>query len=234
MPTSAGTMYASPQQWHNNAQYPAGYASSPTAAYSSSSYSAHSQNHSPSSYQPVMAQTSSLPPYQTSDTRTTYAHDRAQAMPIQQSPYPAVDRNGVPLQPGSPGTPIQTPYTYTPPHAHPAVSPYPMAQSPHANALPPAQHSPHAQYPAPGPYPTQAMEASQYPASPQRPFSCDMCALSFNRQHDLKRHRDTHTGEKPFVCNGGCGKTFTRKDALKRHQVRSLLTISLPQLTGSI
>lgn len=77
----------------------------------------------------------------------------------------------------------------------------------------------------PSMYPSQVAYAqqtsmSQYPASPQRPFSCDMCALSFNRQHDLKRHRDTHTGEKPFVCNGGCGKTFTRKDALKRHQVR--------------
>lgn len=60
----------------------------------------------------------------------------------------------------------------------------------------------------------------QYPASPSRPFSCDLCALSFNRQHDLKRHRETHTGEKPYLCNGGCGKTFTRKDALKRHQVR--------------
>ena len=57
------------------------------------------------------------------------------------------------------------------------------------------------------------------------PFSCDMCALSFNRQHDLKRHRDTHTGEKPFLCNGGCGKTFTRKDALKRHQVRRLFAL---------
>ncbi|KAJ7091151.1 hypothetical protein C8R44DRAFT_647447 [Mycena epipterygia] len=55
---------------------------------------------------------------------------------------------------------------------------------------------------------------SDYPASPSRPFSCDMCALSFNRQHDLKRHRETHTGEKPYLCNGGCGKTFTRKDAL--------------------
>lgn len=59
----------------------------------------------------------------------------------------------------------------------------------------------------------------QYPASPPRPFACDLCALSFNRQHDLKRHRDTHTGDKPFPCES-CGKSFTRKDALKRHQVR--------------
>lgn len=71
------------------------------------------------------------------------------------------------------------------------------------------------------------MDHMQYPASPQRPFACDMCALSFNRQHDLKRHRETHSGEKPFLCNGGCGKTFTRKDALKRHQVR------LPQVEHS-
>ena len=82
--------------------------------------------------------------------------------------------------------------------------------------------------PASNPYvPPQMMMANtgspqvQYPASPQRPYACDMCALSFNRQHDLKRHRETHSGEKPFLCNGGCGKTFTRKDALKRHQVRA-------------
>ncbi|TBU33797.1 hypothetical protein BD311DRAFT_747995 [Dichomitus squalens] len=73
-----------------------------------------------------------------------------------------------------------------------------------------------AQYPSQAAY---AQQVSSYPASPPRPFACDMCALSFNRQHDLKRHRDTHTGEKPFFCNGGCGKTFTRKDALKRHQL---------------
>ena len=78
----------------------------------------------------------------------------------------------------------------------------------------------------PTPYPNpqyiemhQTIAISDSPASPQRPFSCDLCTLSFNRQHDLKRHRETHTGEKPFICNGGCGKTFTRKDALKRHQV---------------
>lgn len=74
------------------------------------------------------------------------------------------------------------------------------------------------------PTPTQYVPQSpidssmQYPASPPRPFACDMCALSFNRQHDLKRHRDTHSGDKPFLCES-CGKTFTRKDALKRHQV---------------
>jgi uncharacterized Zn-finger protein len=62
--------------------------------------------------------------------------------------------------------------------------------------------------------------SSEYPTSPSRPYSCDLCALSFNRQHDLKRHRETHTGaKKPYLCNRGCGKTFTRKDALKHHQV---------------
>ncbi|KAI9463627.1 hypothetical protein BJY52DRAFT_1252696 [Lactarius psammicola] len=69
-----------------------------------------------------------------------------------------------------------------------------------------AHDSPHSQLVV------QGIDQMQYPASPQRPFACDMCALSFNRQHDLKRHRETHSGEKPFLCNGGCGKTFTRKD----------------------
>ncbi|KAJ7200721.1 hypothetical protein C8J57DRAFT_425470 [Mycena rebaudengoi] len=79
---------------------------------------------------------------------------------------------------------------------------------------------------APHPYaqqvplsPTAGTHYSEYSSSQPRPFSCDMCTLSFNRQHDLKRHRETHTGDKPYLCNGGCGKTFTRKDALKRHQL---------------
>ena len=232
-------MYASPQQWHNNAQYPSGYAGSPTAGYPSSSYSAHQQNPHSASYS-SMAQTSSLPTYQTSDTRSSYTHDRSPSLPIQQPPYPTVDRNGVPLQPPPPGAPVQTPYTYTPPHPHPpphSMPPYATPQSPHPNGMP-VQHPPHsAQYAAQAAYAHHQQQqaamdaASQYPASPQRPFSCDMCALSFNRQHDLKRHRDTHTGEKPFLCNGGCGKTFTRKDALKRHQVR-LQSVSFSYFAG--
>lgn len=94
----------------------------------------------------------------------------------------------------------------------------------------PDPHRPQATQIQYGPAPTQYVPQSpidssmQYPASPPRPFACDMCALSFNRQHDLKRHRDTHTGDKPFLCES-CGKTFTRKDALKRHQVRRLVPL---------
>ena len=31
--------------------------------------------------------------------------------------------------------------------------------------------------------------SSMYPASPSRPFQCELCPLSFDRSHDLKRHR---------------------------------------------
>lgn len=95
------------------------------------------------------------------------------------------------------------------------------------DAVPSNTHGYGMQYTQPSPSPPPmsphaGLIQAQYPASPPRPFACDMCALSFNRQHDLKRHRETHSGEKPFLCNGGCGKTFTRKDALKRHQVSNV------------
>lgn len=86
----------------------------------------------------------------------------------------------------------------------------------------PTSYQASAQYPTQIPLTPAPTIQSQYPTSPSRPFSCDLCTLSFNRQHDLKRHRETHSGEKPYFCNGGCGKTFTRKDALKRHQVGEL------------
>ncbi|KAJ7045709.1 hypothetical protein C8F04DRAFT_1206539 [Mycena alexandri] len=116
------------------------------------------------------------------------------------------------------------------PHSRAYAQPY--ANSPPSPTVPsrPRSHSvympqqsapimaPHPQYPQQIPL-AQSTGYADYPSSPTRPFSCDMCALSFNRQHDLKRHRETHTGDKPYLCNGGCGKTFTRKDALKRHQL---------------
>ena len=54
------------------------------------------------------------------------------------------------------------------------------------------------------------------PAGPNsdRPFKCDQCPQSFNRNHDLKRHKRIHLAVKPFPC-GHCDKSFSRKDALK-------------------
>ncbi|KAG2189351.1 hypothetical protein INT44_004493 [Umbelopsis vinacea] len=52
----------------------------------------------------------------------------------------------------------------------------------------------------------------------ERPFKCDNCPLSFNRNHDLKRHARIHLSVKPFPCNF-CDKRFSRKDALKRHML---------------
>lgn len=59
----------------------------------------------------------------------------------------------------------------------------------------------------------------------ERPFVCTICEQSFAREHDLKRHKPVHSGEKKFVCRGdlkdgkqwGCGRSYPREDALKRH-----------------
>jgi uncharacterized Zn-finger protein len=48
----------------------------------------------------------------------------------------------------------------------------------------------------------------------ERPFKCDQCPQSFNRNHDLKRHKRIHLAVKPFPCTN-CEKSFSRKDALK-------------------
>ncbi|KAF2263473.1 hypothetical protein CC78DRAFT_545025 [Lojkania enalia] len=58
--------------------------------------------------------------------------------------------------------------------------------------------------------------SQQPPTATDRPFKCDQCPQSFNRNHDLKRHKRIHLAVKPFPCNH-CDKSFSRKDALKRH-----------------
>ncbi|KAK2746303.1 hypothetical protein FQN55_005731 [Onygenales sp. PD_40] len=54
------------------------------------------------------------------------------------------------------------------------------------------------------------------PPPTDRPYRCDTCSQSFNRNHDLKRHKRIHLAVKPFPCSN-CDKSFSRKDALKRH-----------------
>ena len=80
-----------------------------------------------------------------------------------------------------------------------------------------------------------SMYSNQRPHSPQqgpteRPFKCDQCPQSFNRNHDLKRHKRIHLAVKPFPC-GHCDKSFSRKDALK---VRPKLDPSLILPNASI
>lgn len=53
-----------------------------------------------------------------------------------------------------------------------------------------------------------------HPPVHDRPFKCDKCPQSFNRNHDLKRHKRIHLAVKPFPCKH-CDKSFSRKDALK-------------------
>lgn len=64
-------------------------------------------------------------------------------------------------------------------------------------------------YPS-GPHP----HSQQPPPQNDRPFRCDQCKQSFNRNHDLKRHKRIHLAVKPFPCQH-CDKAFSRKDALK-------------------
>ena len=125
-------------------------------------------------------------------------------------------------------------------HTQPGVSPhghnFPRPSFPSYSGLPGPiltnVHSPNGQMSVVGPLPHNMNGNMQYgfnsghtahmqqlygpPQTPlnERPFKCDQCPQSFNRNHDLKRHKRIHLAVKPFPC-GHCDKSFSRKDALK-------------------
>ncbi|KAI0816854.1 hypothetical protein BC628DRAFT_1334099 [Trametes gibbosa] len=47
---------------------------------------------------------------------------------------------------------------------------------------------------------------------------CPLCGKCFTRSHDVKRHLDIHSADKPGSVCKVCDKTFSRPDALGRHQ----------------
>ncbi|KDQ22235.1 hypothetical protein PLEOSDRAFT_1079678 [Pleurotus ostreatus PC15] len=61
-----------------------------------------------------------------------------------------------------------------------------------------------------------SLRAHQRIHATHRPFRCSHCPASFVRNHDLKRHTKLHD-RKGWKCTG-CGKLFSRRDAIKRHK----------------
>ncbi|PVF93751.1 hypothetical protein CPB86DRAFT_714745 [Serendipita vermifera] len=50
-----------------------------------------------------------------------------------------------------------------------------------------------------------------------RPFQCNLCPQNFAREHDLKRHENTHKPVSLPCPLPECTKTYTRNDNLQRH-----------------
>jgi Zinc finger, C2H2 type len=50
-----------------------------------------------------------------------------------------------------------------------------------------------------------------------KPFKCALCAVTFSRRDNLKKHeRATHLNERPFAC-GICSRAFQKKDHREKH-----------------
>lgn len=52
--------------------------------------------------------------------------------------------------------------------------------------------------------------------APSGGYLCEQCSATFTRAHDLRRHYISKHAE--VKCQCLCGKNFSRKDALLRHQ----------------
>ncbi|XP_054846953.1 zinc finger protein 250-like [Eublepharis macularius] len=53
-------------------------------------------------------------------------------------------------------------------------------------------------------------------AGPKKPHTCPQCGKSFNKKQDLRKHQGTHSAERPFACLE-CGRRFRLKQILVAH-----------------
>src|SRR5438552_4069810 len=50
-------------------------------------------------------------------------------------------------------------------------------------------------------------------------YTCDICNKSFEYQSGMSRHKNVHEAGSKVTCI--CGSVFSRRDTLKRHQLKS-------------
>ncbi|KAF2249138.1 hypothetical protein BU26DRAFT_406980, partial [Trematosphaeria pertusa] len=49
-------------------------------------------------------------------------------------------------------------------------------------------------------------------------YICPTCNKAFSRPSSLRIHSHSHTMEKPYKCPKGCGKAFSVRSNMKRHE----------------
>ncbi|KAL7421780.1 hypothetical protein Q5752_003551 [Cryptotrichosporon argae] len=178
----------------------------------------------PMGYRSVSSETAPGAPGRSSPSRNPSFSSVAQASPSA-SPY-AYTRSGpspyAPIPGHSPQPrPAFYPAPYYPTYGQPGAVDMPRSLS-YPSTYPTPYHVPGVGPPMghdrglPGQAPSLGYSFANRLPLVDRPFKCDECVQSFNRNHDLKRHKRIHLSVKPFGCDK-CGKTFSRKDALRRH-----------------
>ncbi|KAG8807761.1 hypothetical protein FRC17_004276, partial [Serendipita sp. 399] len=140
-------------------------------------------------------------PLYRSQTPVTQQHGRSLTSLEQYALFPA------PVRAATPGPVVTAPsrnYT-TPPTDFFSISPTSRAfEFPLVNSGPPSDTQ------SSGP-------SSSSTTSSTKKHSCHLCAVSFERRYDLKRHMHTHAEQKEFEC-ARCQKALARNDSLQRHQ----------------